>query len=116
MLLFLVSFVMVSFLYAAEWFQSGRKFGPFGALFWLFLLQWGILLVGVIFVEYRLSENFPDSFRYIGTVLILFSVYTVGIQPIVTVIAVFVVAAFLAINLYRERKFSIDIPRKRKVE
>ncbi|OHV89484.1 hypothetical protein [Mesorhizobium sp. ORS 3428] len=96
MLFLIVSIATVAIPYGLERLFFAKKFGFFAALFWLFVLQSGVLFGGDIILENHIGQSLPSWVKSIGLAIGAFAYLTIGITPLAAVIAALGFGAVIA--------------------
>jgi hypothetical protein len=89
------SFIALAILYGLELYFL-RKTRLFGAFFWLFVVQVGILFGGDMLLRYQIGQSLPGWIKSLGMIPALFTFSTIGIMPVAALLAALVVGAVIA--------------------
>lgn len=96
------SFLIVAVLYGLEFYFS-RATRVFGAIFWVFVFQAGVLVGGEIILNNQMGQSLPDWMKAMGKAVGAFALLTIGFTPIAAVLAALLVGAMAATSIWKKQ-------------
>jgi hypothetical protein len=103
MVFLILCFVAVAIPYGVERLYFVKTFGPFAALFWLFVFQCSVIFGGNIILANQLGQSLPGWVKSIGLAIAFLSFMAISITPLVAVLSALVAMVVVATERHQRK-------------